>query len=288
MRLNTRSFLLVFCLFFGLLTTQRIFAQQYHGDSWATAKANGQGNLAVVYYQIPGMIEANADGSMSGVCVDLLQSFADYVDSRYRVKLKIDYQGQERAFNQFLDASNTGNQVLGVSTVSITPERQETMNFTPPFMNNMLVMLTHHAVPSLDSWENIPKYLEGRKALAIAGGNNVAYLEYIRENYYPDMKIELRASEKVILSEMSNNADYFTILDFTDYYDAVKRRLPLRRQNLDLSDHFQESFGFILSQDSDWGPIWEAFLTADFRNGMAYKKIITDNLGGSFVSLVKQ
>jgi hypothetical protein len=48
-----------------------------------------------------------------------------------------------------------------------------------------------------------------------------------------------------------------------------------------------EELGFIMSKQTDWDIPLKEFLTTDYRNSMGYKKIIAENLGATFMSLVK-
>ncbi|MEO1053286.1 MAG: transporter substrate-binding domain-containing protein [Bacteroidota bacterium] len=276
----TRSFLILI----GAFICSNAFSQ-YKGDSWADVQAKGSGKLSIVYYEISGMIEQKSDGQLSGVCVDILNDFVAFVEKQYGKKLTLDFVAKEKVFSDFLSKSRKSSNVLAVSTISITDERKEQMKFTPAFMPNPLVFLTHKNAPTISNLNSVSSQLKGYRAMAIKGGNNQGYLEYVKEKYYPELQVKLKPSEKVILKEMQSNTQSFTILDFTDYYDVIKKKLPLKRQKVNLS-HFKEEFGFVMSDDSDWGEVWNAFLTPSYKNSMSYKKAIMTNLGSTFASLV--
>ncbi|HAA10912.1 MAG TPA: hypothetical protein DCE41_04110 [Cytophagales bacterium] len=262
-------------------------AQTFGGNSWSETKANGQGTLAVVSYEIPGMIETGTDGQPTGVCVEVLNDFVEYVNTNHGVKLRIDYQHREGDFSRFMAQTRKGDHVLGLTTMSIMKSRQGRMQLTPAYMRNQLVLMTHNSVPFISSFTDLSRSLKGKTALAVADGNNEEYLRLLQANYYPEMKIEFRASEKEILKDMAASSEYFSILDFTAYYQVIKKRLPLRRQDVPLERHFQESFGFLLSDNSDWNPLWEEFLTSSYRTSTGYRKAVSDNLGSAFMSFAR-
>jgi len=52
-------------------------------------------------------------------------------------------------------------------------------------------------------------------------------------------------------------------------------------------NELEDQLAFIFPKGSDWTPIWQEFLTPDFKESVAYKKIVAENLGTSFVNLIK-
>lgn len=88
-----------------------------------------------------------------------------------------------------------------------------------------------------------------------------------------------------ILKKISTNPKLFTILDFTEFVDATRKNLPVKRQNVSFGD--AEELAFVMSKQSDWDEVWKEFLTADYRRSVRYRKIIADNLGATFLSILK-
>lgn len=282
-----RKTLLIFLSLSAALFPHLVQAQTYTGDSWSDVKRAGSGKLAIVYYEIPGMIETGPNGQPTGVCVNLLEDFKEYVSTTYGKNITLDYQGKETSFPKFMANARRGNHVLGVTTMSITPQREGRMKFTPPYMRNQMVFLTHNDVPFILALDELKKTLAGKTALAVTDGNNVAYLNHLKANFFPDMKIELRDSEKEILQAIASDPNYFSLMDFTAYYQVIKSRLPVRRHNLDVDKYYSEQFGFLLSDNSDWGPLWQEFLTSTYRLSPNYRQSVAENLGRSFMTFAR-
>lgn len=260
-------------------------AQKYKGDSWSDVKANGSGTLSCVYYSIPGLVYKDTDGQMKGVCVDIVKDFAEFVKTKYGKTLNIKYVGEEPVFTDFLNNVASSSNALGVANVTITEERKKKMKFTPPFMSNPMVMLTHKTAPSLSSLDEISTKLNGFTAQVITASTHQKYMQEIKKEYYPELEIMENPSGQVVLSKILNNETFFTILDFTEYFDAVRQKMPVKRQNLVVGD--AEELGFIMPKNSDWAPLWEEFLTPEYINSIKYKKIISDNLGNAYLGLMK-
>lgn len=259
-------------------------AQTYKGDSWASVKANGTGTLSVVYYEQPGLI-FKADGQMKGVCVDILSDFQKYVETKYGKKITVSYVGEEKEFSNFLKIAQSTPNIIGVTNTSITEERKKTMKFAPPFMTTQLVLLTNKNAPTLLKLEDMPKTFNGFTAQVITGSTHVKYIEEIKKQYYPALPVTYAASSESVIKNLSANPKLFSILDFTEYIGVVKKKIPVKRQDVELGN--PEPLGFVMAKQTDWDILFKEFLTEEYRKSVRYKQIIAENLGSSFLSLVK-
>src|SRR5258706_4390125 len=125
-----KKLLLVF-----LVVTKFVIAQKYKGDSLATVNSKGSGTLGVVYYPQPGLIYEE-NGKMKGVCTEILNDFAAFVQTKYGKKVTIQYLGAENDYRDFLKVCQTTPDILGVTNVTITDERKKILKFTPAFLSN--------------------------------------------------------------------------------------------------------------------------------------------------------
>jgi ABC-type amino acid transport substrate-binding protein len=269
----------------SLLTSTVAFSQKYKGDSWAKVKTTGSGTLAVVYYEQPGLVAKGTDGKIKGVCVDILSDFQKYVESKYSKKIEVKFVGEETEFPSFLNMIQTTPNILGVTNTTITDERKKIMKFTPPYMNNQIVLLTHKNAPSIKSLSELPTVMKGFTAQVISGSTHVEAMEKIKKEHYPNLKIESVASGDIIIKNLSENPKLFSIIDFTEYIGVIRRKLPVKRQEVEIGA--LEALGFVMSKQSDWDELWKEFLTPQYRQSVRYKEIIAQNLGHSFLSLVR-
>jgi ABC-type amino acid transport substrate-binding protein len=261
------------------------FAQQYKGDSWAKVKSTGTGTLAIIYNQTPGLITRQQDGSMTGVCVDIVQDFRKFVQAKYNKQLEIKYVGEEMDFPKFLSTVQHTDNLLGVTNTSITEERKKIMKFTPSFMNNQVILLTHQAVPTLKSLKEMPVAFKGFRAQVISGSTHAHEIEKIKADFFPDLKIESLPSSDAIIKNLSTNKQLFSIIDFTEFIGIVKNRIPVKKHEVEIGT--PETLGFIMSKQSDWDELWNEFLTPEYRKSVRYKEIIANNLGASFLRIVR-
>jgi ABC-type amino acid transport substrate-binding protein len=275
----TSSFLLIY-----LLIQTHAISQVYKGDSWATVKTNGSGMLTVVYYEQPGLIQ-KIDGKMKGVCVDILADFAKYVKTKYGKTVEINYAGEEKEFSNFLKVSQSTPNIVGVTNTSITEERKKSMKFSPPYMNTPLVLLTHQNAPAIKNLSELPSVYAGFTAHVISGSTHVDYIQKIKKEYYPDLNVTYAPSSESVIKSLSSNPKIFSVLDFTEYVGVVRKKLPVKRQEVELGN--AEPLGFVMAKQTDWDVLFNEFITADYRKSVEYKKIITENLGVTFLNLVR-
>jgi ABC-type amino acid transport substrate-binding protein len=261
------------------------FSQKYQGDSWTQVKATGSGVLTVVYCEQFGLISKDKDGKVKGVCVDILSDFAAYIKDQYGKTITIKYAGVIPAFSEFLSTTQHTPNILGVTNTTITDERKKILKFSPPYMSNRQVMLTSNKSPSITHLKELPTKFPGFTAQVIAGSTQVQYVEKIKTEYMPTLKITQEISGPTILTNLINNPKSFTIIDFTEFVDVVHRKLPIKRQMVDVG--VVEELGFIMSKQTDWDMPLREFLTPEYRNSIAYRKIIAENLGATFMNLVR-
>ena len=274
---------LVLILFFASITS---FAQKYSGSSWAKVKAAKSGTLSCVFYKTPKLVYRDSDGKIKGVCVDIMDDFKKFVKDKYGVNLTIEFVGEEMSFSEFLKHTTTSNNVLGVANVSITEERKKSMKFTPAYLSNLMIMMTHKDAPKINSLAEISSKLNGYTGMVIRGTTHVEYIKSLKSEYYPGLKISYQPSGGVIIDAIAENKNIFAILEFTEYFDAIKKRMPVARQDVYLNSA-KEELACVMSKGSDWDGVWKEFLTNDYKNSMRYKEIIANNLGMAFLKLIR-
>lgn len=260
------------------------FSQKYKGDSWAKVKSAGSGTLTVMYYEQPGLIDEEG-GKVKGACVDIINDFVSFVQTKYGKKIIVNYAGKEPVFTEFLKITEQTKDILGVTNVTITDERKKILKFTPAFLSNPVVLLTHKDAPSFTSLSEISTKLNGYTAEIIGGSTHAKHINKIKKENMPGLVINYGSNGPEILRKIGTNPKLFTILDFTEYVDATRKNLPVKRQNISFGE--AEELAFVMSKQSDWDEVWKEFLTPDYRKGVRYRKIIADNLGATFLSILK-
>ena len=270
-----------------LLSVPWLQGQGLSGDSWAEVQKNGSGKIEVIYYPTPGLVERLEDQSMKGMCVDVLSDFEKYIETKYGKKISFEYSSEAKVWTQFLaDIESAQSGVLGVANTTITSDRMQRFDFSPSFINNPLMLLTHKNAPDLDSFQEMSTSLVGYHAKVVTGSVHVGYMQDLRSNYFPDLKIKYGSSGRSVLAEIALDERQFTIVDFTEFFYAIKEKMPIKRQKLPVADT-EDQLALVMPKGSDWKPIWDDFLSEDYKSSVRYKEIVANNLGRQFFYLIQ-
>lgn len=259
--------------------------QKYKGQNWADIQPGSSGKLTVVYIEQYGLIYKDKSGQMKGVCVDILSDFAKYAKDKYGKTVTVHYAGEEPDFATFLTISKDTPGVLGVTNTTITEERKKIFKFSPPFMMNRLVLLSHNSAPSVSSLNELPVKLTGFSAQAIGGSLHVDYIKKIKADYMPTLNITYATTGREIIKNLATNKKVFTVIDLTEFIESVHNKLPVKNHPVNVG--IVEELGFIMSRQSDWDVLFKEFLTPEYRNSSRYRQIITENLSPTFLALVR-
>jgi len=139
------------------------------GDRWATASASGSGEIQVLYVPAEGFADHAPDGEPRGVTADLMREFAAWVEAEEGVAVRIRWE-EERDWSRFYARVRDGSGgVFGIGNVTITEARRDELRFSPSYLSNVAVLITHRDVPELASLDAIPQRFAGLAALAFGG-----------------------------------------------------------------------------------------------------------------------
>jgi ABC-type amino acid transport substrate-binding protein len=249
-------------------------------DTWSKAKANGKGKLVCLWNEAYGIVYKKEE-KVKGVSVDILNDFIAFAKTKYNVTISLEFI-EEKSFSNFLEKIEKTSGILGVSSVSITEERKKIFLFTPHFLTNPNVLITNRSALSLTKLEDLSTVYKSYKVTVVEGSIHDLYAKKLKEKYYPSLVIEYAPSSRIIFEEMGKNNNMFTIIDFGEYLGAYRGKKDLVRQNVELG--FVDKMGFIMNKKSDWGGVWNEFLTDDYRKSSNYRKSIQENLGSSYLA----
>ena len=271
--------------FLVLLLIQDIQAQLV-GDSFEQAKANGKGELVYVYNGVYGFIEKGSDGEVKGLLVDLMNKFEDYVEQKEGIDLTHKYVYVEDGdFQMFMKEVNTADGgVFGLSNVSIKEERKKDYLFSPPYLDNVSLIVTNNSVETLTGYKDISVKFDGMTAFSVASSTYHQRLLDIRTSYLTDLKIVNVSSGIDVMKELSVNKEAFAVLDLNFYLEILHKKYPIKRHPV--CDERDEPFGIIMPKGNDWAPLLNAFFNSGYIESTEYSQVIAKNLGNSALKLL--
>jgi len=259
---------------------------QISGDTYAKAKAAGNGSLTLTYVETPSFASANQQGNVEGLCVDLMKAFTVYVKEKEGITLTTSWKtiGDTNDFKLFMAnvKASTGG-VFGLGNITITEQRKKEYNFSPPFISNITVIVTHRDVPTLTDLDDIGTTFKGLKAYTVKGTTNEQRIQEIKSKFMPNLEVVYTTASADMLDLVVKDRQSFSNLDFTYYMAILKNQLPIKRHPV--GDKSAEQFGIIMPKSNDWAPLMNQFME-EFTQSTEYRKIISKHLGGNALRLL--
>ncbi len=259
---------------------------QIKGDTYAQAQSTKKANLVYVFSNTPGFMYANGS-SYAGICVDIMGEFEKYVKAKHGISISSTYRREPNDYFQKMlqDVRVAQGGVFGLGNITITEARKKQYTFSPAFINNISLLITHKSAPSLQKIEDIATVFKGMKGYAVKGSTNEARMLEIKRKYYPDLQIVYVKSIPGAVKMVEEDPKSFTNADFTYYLDGVKKKKPIKRHVAGASG--SEEFGILMPKNNDWAPVLADFLNSGFLTSPTYKAIIRKHLGESAIKLLE-
>ncbi len=258
------------------------------GISVARLREAGEGQVVVVYTPSDGWSYTASNGRLTGVTVEILREFFQWVEAREGVRIDVAWSPDEDWARLYRRVRNGSNGVFGIANVTITQQRRGELDFSPPYLNNVAVLITHASVPELPSLEAAPEAFEGFTAFPYRGTLHEERMNHLRERRIPGLRVIPLESNEEILEAISEGPGRLAWIDVHAYWRGVERGLPLRRHPA--ADDSSETFGVILPRGSDWTPLLETFFQEGdgYRNDPRYREILREHLGEGLASLLEE
>lgn len=285
MKSSLLSFVLATLLFSFVSTTS--FAQELSGDRWANVQEQKKGEITVVYYPEKGFAQEDEDGNLTGVEVDIFNQFANYLKNGKGIELDINYVPQTDFGALYGSIRKSNGGVFGMANVTITQARKTEVQFSPPYMTNIAVLVSHEDVPTLGSLSQLSEQFADMKCVAFRGTTHEDRVKRMKQQYYSGMELVYTESDDETVELITSNTGYYGYVDLSIYWVAQQQGLPIRRHPV--GDRATESFGYIMPLNSDWDePLNEFFqLGSGYRSGSAYRKILVKHLGTEVTKMLQ-
>jgi ABC-type amino acid transport substrate-binding protein len=254
--------------------------------SLAEAKQWGHARLAFFFVPSGGFAYRDDGGNLTGVTVELLRDFARHAAATHDIALEIAWF-EEPLWADFYDyVRDSQGGAFGVGNVTITEARRDELDFSPPYLDNIAVLVTHERVPELGGMPDIATAFAGLTALPYPGTLHEARLDAIRERWITGAPARPVASNDELVALLASDTGYFGYLDVYNYWRARQAGLPLRRHAV--GDDASETFGVIMPRDSDWATVMESFFHAGggYARSDRFRGLLREHLGEELAALL--
>jgi signal transduction histidine kinase len=246
-------------------------------NSWAETKRAKKGSIIIRWYESKPFIW-NEIGQMRGIEHEIVQGFEKFLKDKHKVDLTIQWIEGEDFANTFTTISQeTQKGVLGVSAFSRTPERMELVDFAPPYMSDITVLITSKNIPIVKNVYEFDETFSKLTAITIKGTTYEKDLLTIKKERQVDFAVRYIPSSKNILRTIRDTVNAFGFIDLPIYLMELNKNpgMDINRQNLYPIN--REGYSFIYPKGSDWSePLREYFESPGF------KPLLEDIIGRHF------
>jgi len=251
----------------------------------AEARDAGQADLAFFFVPSSGFAYRDDEGHLTGVTVELLRGFAAWVARTEGLNVEVTWIEEPLWADFYGYVRDSWGGAFGIGNVTITEARGEELDFSPPYMQNIAVLVTHEDVPELGSMEEIAQAFAGMTALRYPGTLHETRLLEIRDTRFPTMTSREIASNDELVAGLAAGPSTFGYIDIYNYWRAREAGQPLRRHPV--GDDAAETFGVILPNDSDWTPRMAAYMEEiGGAEGPTLARLLREHLGDELADLL--
>lgn len=265
-----------------------LLAQPYAGDTWSSVKSSGTGTITLTYVETPSFVYKDGSGKLTGICVDIMNDFVEWVNSTKGVRLNTKFSGDGSSFKGMYEGVKSAKGgVFGLGNITITDERKKEVKFTPPIITNAAILITQSSVTTLSKLEDMPTVFSGFTAYTAKGTLNEKRTMELKQKYYPGLKITQTTTSQEALEKIFVDPKGVAYLDMAFYLEAAQLKKNVKRHPV--GDKAAEQFGLILPQGSDWAPVFEEFVNANggYFNSKGYKTALVRHLGEAGMKLIQ-
>jgi ABC-type amino acid transport substrate-binding protein len=254
--------------------------------TFAEARETGHADLSFYYVPSSGFAYENEHGTLTGVTAELLRDFAGFVATRHGIVTEITWHEEPRWADFYAHVRESQGGVFGVGNVTITDRRREEIAFSPPYLNNIAVLVTHESIPELQNMDRIGEAFRGLTALPYPGTLHESRLQAVGDRWLPGMPTREVASNDELVSLIASGDGYFGYMDVYNYWRARQSGQALRRHPV--GDDSSETFGVIMPRDSDWVPVMEEFFRSNggYAESDRFRELLRLHLGEELAGLL--
>lgn len=254
------------------------------GDSWTKIIKEKRG-VAEFYWYPNNVIIENSRDIIDGIEHDLSVAFIDYLNKKYEVDVEMRWI-ETKSFEEVMGTVRNGSGgTFGASSISITPQRKEYLNFTQPYMADVAVLISNANLPIALTEEELKAILIDATAISITNTTLVESLQKLGEKLGLEFDIEFVKNSGNIINQISEQRNSFGYVDIANFLVAIDKNTNVRRQFF--YPVKLEGLAIIYSKKSDWtDPVNGYFNSQQFE--VDKLRIITKYLGSNASEIIER
>ena len=286
-----------FTLFIVVLTSLFINACGEHsadgaagidsGTRFAEATQQRVAHLPVIYVPAPGFAYRDERGQLTGVAIEIMRDFKQWFERYHGISIEYDFVPDEDWSNMYQRVRHAEGGVFGIGNVTITAARRNELQFSPPYLYNVAVLITPQDLNEEkppNGPERFADQVQNLEPLAFDGTLHETRIRALRDDYQPDRDIVLVTSNQAVIEGVAEG--HYSYVDAYNYHRAREEGRAIMHHpayNVD-----GEQFGIIMPHTNDWNVLMTAFFAADggYVNTSRYAQILRSHLGDGVAEIL--
>lgn len=252
---------------------------------------HSQNDSLKVYYYENFPYAYNEGGVLKGIEVDIIKEYTNWVKQKKGKTLNVVFKPYSEFSRFYTDVKNGGPGVIGLGSVTNTNEREKEVQFSPPYLENVAVMITSGSVPTIKTRnkEEVNEVLSKLNAVVVKQSSHIKYLEEIKKNYIPDLKITYTETQQKVLENIVSDNSVFAYVDIVAYWAFLKNN---QGKFLKIQKQFSEPrdfMSFIMPRNSAHASHISEFFESGFgfTSTKVYRQILDKYLGHEIIESVE-
>jgi serine phosphatase RsbU (regulator of sigma subunit) len=266
-------YLFVLVFVFSSSVFSALFAQN---TSWQEMLAQKKGHITVTYFPLEPFNYKNSQGKLEGIEHDLMMEFVKFTEKKFDVTISVEFE-EAKSFKGLYEKVRIGSSgIFGSAALSITPQRQKEINFTPRYIPDVEVLICSENVVLVNDTANFIQVFRNLTGIYVPHSTVKSNIDNLRK-YIPNFTTDTAESFDDIKFKLSNNDNLFSYTDLPSYLIGIENGMKIRRQRI-FQVKNSEGYGIIFPKGSDWDyPIQSFFEDESFIPTL--DKIIEKYLG---------
>lgn len=254
------------------------------GESWQEVFQHKKGTVTALWDDIEPFIYVNKEGVLEGVEYEIMESFKSYLQLKYAIELTIEWERAgsfDSIYHKVRNSAKPG--VFGWSYFSITPARQKQVQFSPPYMPDLNVLVTNNLEPMYASSQEFTSKIKEMRAYTMAGTTMTEDILSLKTSFFPGLPVSYKEEDYEVMRTIAADNKGFGYVPLSVYIVALQKGIKVKRQHV-LSSR-RQGFAAIMPQQTDWKPVMDEYFSSDLFRIKA-GAIVAKYLGSEIKDLV--
>jgi ABC-type amino acid transport substrate-binding protein len=230
-------------------------------------------------------------GDIKGIEIDIIAEYVKWLKAKKNITVKTAVKPYKEFSAFYNSVKSGGKHVVGLGSVTSTREREKEVLFSAPYLQNVAVMITAGSVPTFKTKapDEVRPAMEKLEAMVVKQSSHSNYIEQVKSQYAPSLKITYTESQEKVLENIAGNSSIMGYVDIVAYWSYLKKNpskfLKMQKAFSEPKDHL----GFIMPMGSSHYALLNEFFESGFgfTSTRTYHQILEKYLGYEILESVE-